>query len=142
MLNDTKSTRILRKLSRDKAFYFFTSIGNYAGESAVSLEEFVKKILDISIKSLEFHLYRGDFERWIAETLEDGVLADKIEQLKALKPIGIDLRDRLYLLVSKHYENLKTPRSAPSTFKPKPAKIMFSKPESSTVETQIKNSES
>lgn len=142
VLSERKTSRILRSLSRDKAFYFFTSIGNYTGESVASLEEFINKILDVTVKSLEFHLYRGDFERWIAETIEDNVLASKIKQLKALKPIGIDLRDRLYLIVSKHYENLKKPRltsTTPTFAKPKPTTITFGKPESQgTVETQIK----
>lgn len=110
VLSEPKTSRILRSLPADKTFYFFTSIGNYTGEKAASLEEFVKKILAANVKSLEFHLYRDDFERWIAETLEDNVLANKIRQLKALKPIGMDLRDRLYLIVSKHYENLKNSR--------------------------------
>ncbi|MCW3986298.1 MAG: DUF5752 family protein [Candidatus Bathyarchaeota archaeon] len=142
MLNEPKTPRILRPLPRDKAFYFFTSIGNYTGESAASLEEFVKKILDIDIKSLEFHLYRKDFEKWITETLEDNILASKIKQLEELKPIGIDLRDRLYLIVSKHCENLKSPHppSTPATFtKPKPTRIMFGKTQSQgTVETRVK----
>jgi len=64
-------TRILRKLSRENAFYFFTSIGNYTGENATSLEEFVNKVREVNLKSLEFHLYRGDFEKWVAEVLED-----------------------------------------------------------------------
>ncbi len=136
-MSETKSSGILRTLPRDKAFYFFTSIGNYTGESAASLEDFVKKILGVNVKSLEFHLYRGDFERWIADTLEDNVLANKIEQLKELKAIGIDLRDRLYLIVSKHYENLKKPRPTPPTFtKAKPTTITFGKTETQrTVET-------
>ena len=142
VLSELKTSRILRSLPRDKAFYFFTSIGNYTGESVASLEEFIKKILDVTVKSLEFHLYRGDFERWIAETVEDNVLASKINQLKALKPIGIDLRDRLYLIVSKHYETLKKPRltsTKPTLAKPKSTTITFGKPEShGTVETQIK----
>ncbi|UCE96769.1 MAG: hypothetical protein JSV51_04040 [Candidatus Bathyarchaeota archaeon] len=140
MLSESGTSRILRSLPRDKAFYFFTSIGNYAGESAASLEEFVKRILDVNIKSLEFHLYRSDFEKWIDEALEDKALAGKVKQLKALKPIGIDLRDRLYLIVSKHYENLKTPRPKSTTFpKPKTTTITFGKNQSqSGVETQIK----
>ena len=142
MLNEPKTSKILRTLPRDKAFYFFTSIGNYTGESATSLEEFVKKILDIDIKSLEFHLYKGDFEKWITETLEDNILASKVKQLKALKPIGIDLRDRLYLIVSKHFENLKSPLppSTSSTFtKPKPTRIIFGKTQSrGTAETRVK----
>jgi hypothetical protein len=103
----TSTQRILRKLPRDNAFYFFTSIGNYTGVSAASLEEFVKKILEVNLKSLEFHLYRGDFQKWIEETLEDKNLANEIKKLQQSKLIGNDLRDSLYLMVSKRYEKLK-----------------------------------
>ena len=100
-------SKILRKLPREKAFYFFTSIGNYAGEKAASLEDFVKKIGEVDIKSLEFHLYRGDFERWTAETLEDTELAAEIRSLKSLSLSGDDVRNQLHLIVSKRYEMLK-----------------------------------
>lgn len=63
------SSRILRNVAREEAFYFFTSIGNYTGQSASSLEEFLQKIKDMNIKSLEFHLFREDFERWISLSL-------------------------------------------------------------------------
>ncbi len=142
MLTESKTDRVLRVLPRDKAFYFFTSIGNYTGESAASLEEFMKKILTVNIKSLEFHLYRGDFEKWVDETLEDNVLAGKVKQLRGLKPIGIDLRDRLYLIASKHYESLKKPKPtpAPTFMKPKPTTITFMKPKSEeTAETTKAN---
>lgn len=126
-------SKTLKPLSREKAFYFFTSIGNYAGESAASLEEFAKKILDVKIKSLEFHLYRGDFERWVAEALEDNTLAKEFRDLKTSKPIGIDLRDRLYLLVSKHYEDLKNPRSTSTAFvKPRTTTVTFVRPKETT----------
>lgn len=111
-MNEPKISTILRELSREKAFYFFTSIGNYTGHRATSLKEFIKKILEVNVKSLEFHLYRDDFERWIDETLEDNSLTNKIRELKGVKPLGIDLRDRLYLIVSKHFENLKKPKPA------------------------------
>ena len=100
--------RILRKLSRENAFYFFTSVGNYIGESAASLEEFVKKIGEVNAKSLEFHFYRGDFEKWVAEVLEDRDLAQEIESLKSLKPVGDALKGQLYLVVSKRFEKLKS----------------------------------
>jgi len=146
-LSNSQTSKTLRTLPREKAFYFFTSIGNYTGKSATSLEEFAKEILNVNIKSLEFHLYRDDFEKWIAQTLEDSNLANKIKQLKALKPIGIDLRDRLYLIVSKHYENLKTPphptttqtSTKPTYTKPKTTTITFGKTQpENTVETQVK----
>ncbi|UCE16733.1 MAG: hypothetical protein JSV12_03795 [Candidatus Bathyarchaeota archaeon] len=99
--------RILRKLSRENAFYFFTSIGNYIGENAVSLEEFAKKIGEVNTKSLEFHFYRGDFEKWVAEVLEDGELAEEIKRLKNLKPVRDALRSQLHLIVSKRFERLR-----------------------------------
>ncbi len=138
-MSEPDRSRILRTLSRDKAFYFFTSIGNYTGESAESLEEFVRKILDVDVKSLEFHLYRGDFERWIADALEDNTLARKVRQLKITKPIGIDLRDRFYLIVSKYCENLKKPKPSTSAFaNTRPVTITFGKPESENrVETKV-----
>lgn len=138
-MSEPKPQKTLRNLPREQSFYFFTSTGNYTGESAVSLEEFAKKILQINVKSIEFHLYRGDFEKWITETLEDNTLADKIKNLKELKPIGIDLRDRLYLIISKHCENLKKPHEPPAQPKTKPTTVTFTKPQSKgTGNTQIK----
>ena len=103
----SQTQRILRKLPRENAFYFFTSIGNYTGVSADSLEEFVKKILEVNVKSLEFHTYRGDFQKWVEGTLEDKALSDEIRKLQQSKPLGNELRDNLYLAVSKHFEKLK-----------------------------------
>lgn len=107
-MTPSSAARILRKLSRENAFYFFTSIGNYTGENAASLEEFGKKIREVNVKSLEFHFYRDDFEKWIAEVLEDGELAEEIKTLKNLKPVGNSLRGQLHLIVSKRFDKLKS----------------------------------
>jgi len=100
------TTRILKCLPREKAFYFFTSIGNYTGESAASLKEFMQKINEVNVKSLEFHLYRGDFEKWINETLEDTKLAKEICSLRSLNCFGTILKERLYSIISSRYEEL------------------------------------
>jgi hypothetical protein len=102
------SARILRTLSRENAFYFFTSVGNYTGQRAMSLEEFAGKIREVEIASLEFHLYRGDFEKWVADVLEDKELKRRISYLKHLKPVGNTLRDQLLFTVSKRFEELKS----------------------------------
>jgi len=107
-LTPSSVARILRKLPRENAFYFFTSIGNYTGENAASLEEFVDKVREVNVKSLEFHFYRGDFEKWVAEVLEDGELAEEIKNLKNLKPVADALRSQFYLLVSRRFEKLKS----------------------------------
>jgi hypothetical protein len=90
-----------RELSKEKAFYFFTSIGNYTGESAASIEDFLKKIKHIDIKSIEFHLYRGDFEKWVAENIEDKELAEQIKKLQDQNLTGEKLRNQLHLIISK-----------------------------------------
>ena len=101
-------SRILRSVLREEAFYFFTSIGNYTGQSAASLDEFLQKIKEVNIKSLEFHLYREDFEKWIAQTLGDAKLAEDIKGLRNMKVVGNALRDRLYFLVSRRLKDLKS----------------------------------
>lgn len=102
------TSRILRTLPREKAFYFFTSIGNYTGESASSLKEFMEKINEVNVKSLEFHFYRGDFEKWIGETLEDKELAEHIRIFRNSSSTGEKLRNELYLIVSKRYSKLES----------------------------------
>ena len=90
------------------AFYFFTSVGNYTGHRAVSLEEFAYNIKEVNIVSLEFHLYRGDFEKWVDEILEDNILTARISAVKLLEPVGNSLRDQLYFTVLKRLEDLKS----------------------------------
>jgi len=106
-MNDVNS-RMLRKLGNDEAFYFFTAIGNYTGQSASSLEEFLNRITEIDAKSLEFHLFREDFEKWMSSTIGDARLAESIKLLRAQKASGNDLRGRLSLLVSKRLKELKS----------------------------------
>jgi hypothetical protein len=105
-LKEEVNSKILRTLPREKAFYFFTSIGNYTGESAASMKEFLEKIGNVNMKSLEFHLYRGDFEKWISETLEDQELAGEIRKLQGVILTGDALRNQLYKTVLRHLKNL------------------------------------
>ena len=107
----SSSVRILRTLPRKNAFYFFTSVGNYTGHKAMSLEEFAYKIRQVQIVSLEFHLYRGDFEKWADVVLEDNTLTERIKAVKLLEPRGNALRDQLDFMVSKRLEELKSPEA-------------------------------
>jgi len=90
-----------KKPSKESAFYFFTSIGNYTGESATSIEDFLKKIQHIDIKSIEFHFHRGDFKKWVAETIADKELAEQIKKLQDQNLTGEKLRNQLHLIISK-----------------------------------------
>lgn len=105
-MTNLSSSKALRTVPREKAFYFFTSIGNYTGVNAASLSEFLEKIRDVNVKSLEFHLSRGDFEKWVATTLEDKELAAWIRDLQNQRLTGDLLRMRLSLLVSRRLKQL------------------------------------
>ena len=108
----TASSKALRTVPREKAFYFFTSIGNYTGVNAASLKEFVERINEVNVKSLEFHLYRGDFEKWTTEVLEDPWLAGDIKKLQKFGLTGSALRNQLFLTVSRRMKRLMSPASA------------------------------
>jgi hypothetical protein len=73
----------------------------------MSLEEFADKIRQVSTTSLEFHFYRGDFEKWASEVLEDNELTKRIKAVKLLEPVDNNLRDQLDFTVSKRLEELK-----------------------------------
>ena len=102
----SEASRILRKHPRENAFFFFTSVGNYTGENASSFKEFLETIMKIDVKSLEFHLHRGDFEKWVSEILGDKELAEELGTLRSLQPAGDTLRSQLVLISKKHYEKL------------------------------------
>jgi len=114
-MNTENMPKSLKTFPREKAFYFFTSIGNYTGVSAASLKEFVEKINEVNVKSLEFHLCRGDFEKWIADTLEDKELAEDIRKLQKINLSGDGLRNQLSLTVSKRVKRL-TSQPYPAQF--------------------------
>ena len=87
-------------------FHFYIDIGNYTGISAASYEDFLASIKKVNIESLNFHVKRGDFEKWILDILKDEKLAKEIEKLKNQKLHGEALRNRLHRTVSDRYNEL------------------------------------
>ena len=101
------NSKMLRAVGKEEAFYFYTSIGCYTGQNASSLEEFLEKIKEVEINSLEFHLPREDFEKWVTSTIGDAQLAEDIRRMREQKAVGNGLRDRLSLIVSKRLKEAK-----------------------------------
>lgn len=96
-------------LDNQQAFYFHTSIDNYTGHKAHSLKEFEQEICKVSQKSLEFHLCREDFEKWIRFSLKEEGLANKVEALRKQKIKGKLLRNWLYTHIKRHNKTAKKP---------------------------------
>jgi len=80
----------------EKAFVFYSSSGTSIGEKASSLWELASKVQEVDSQSLEYHLARGDFERWIADVIGDSELAAKIGKLREANHVDYVFRDRLY----------------------------------------------
>src|SRR5271157_3208558 len=82
-----KSVEILRTVPDEKGFHFSTAPGSFTGETATSLEDFKRKLQIAPAESVSFHLQRGDFQKWIAETIGDVELAKKVSLIKSEGPV-------------------------------------------------------
>jgi predicted transcriptional regulator len=100
-----KATEILRHLPAEKTFHFYADVGRPLNVSAESLTGFCQKIQKVDLKSVEFHIHRGDFETWVTG-LGDTELARKISLVKKKKIGGEELRRKLNETVQKRLENL------------------------------------
>jgi hypothetical protein len=89
---------ILRTVPFEKGFHFYTAIGTYTGETATNLDAFERKIQVVPAASVDFHMQRGDFQKWIEDTLGDEELAKRINLIELTLPAE-DLRKELLAIV-------------------------------------------
>ena len=75
-----------------KEFHFYIDLDQPTGFTAKSFWDFYKTIKLISAGALEFHLQRGDFEKWARSILKDPKLADNLVKLKNENLKGEKLR--------------------------------------------------
>ena len=97
----TKSTaeKILATVPYVNGFHFFTSIGQYTGETAISLMIFARKVELIPIESIDFHFKRADFQKWIADIIGDNELATAIGHIEK-ELTGEVLRRRILEIIN------------------------------------------
>jgi hypothetical protein len=90
----TKETAktVLAYAPHDKAFNFYIEVDKPLNIHAHSLQDFTNKLSKVDIKSLEFHMGRGDFDAWFT-SLGDQELAKKTAVLKEKKVTGEQLRN-------------------------------------------------
>jgi hypothetical protein len=92
--NRVNVSEILRTVPPDQSFLFFEDIGKYTGRLAVNLADFCENMKTIDIQSVTFHFERGDYERWIRETLHDAVLARRLKRIQRSSS-GEELRNKI-----------------------------------------------
>ena len=74
-------SKILRNVTEQEGFRFYTAIGEPTGITAVSLTDFVEKLGDVDVRSVNFHYPRKDFEKWIREVFGDAELAVRLSRI-------------------------------------------------------------
>lgn len=100
-----RASEILRSVPLEKAFHFYTDINQYTGVYATSLNDFSNKIQTIDIRSIEFHMPRGDFEFWF-HNQGDLELAKRMGLIKGMRLSGEDLRRKIYGITKSRCEEL------------------------------------
>ena len=101
------ATEILGPLPVEKAFHFYFDLDQPSGVHADSLKDFVDKIQNVDLKSIEFHSARKDFECWVS-SLGDIELSKKLGLLRIENLSGENLRTELYETVNSRCEELQT----------------------------------
>ena len=96
----------MRTVPPDQTFLFFEDIGKYTGRLATNLADFCENMETINIKSVTFHFERGDYERWIRETLHDVELARKLKRIKK-SGSGEELRNKILQAARKRLDELQ-----------------------------------
>ena len=105
-LSKEKAQNILATVPYEHGFHFFTDVGKYTGETAISLFSFYEELSSIEIEALLFHFPRGDFQKWIRNTLGDSELSERIDKMNTDLPIK-DTKKELLRLLSKRIEELQ-----------------------------------
>ena len=111
-------SKILRNVTEQEGFRFYTAIGEPTGITAVSLTDFVEKLGDVDVRSVNFHYPRKDFEKWILDVLGDAGLASRLNTISRTH-IGIKgeaLRNQIIRIVKVRLSEIKP--SPPATSKP------------------------
>ena len=90
-------------VSSELGFNFYVDVDKPLGFSAQSIGEFYRLIKQVCSDSVEFHLFRGDFENWLTDVCKDFELAQAFAALKTDGLRGEDLRKALLKAMDSKY---------------------------------------
>jgi len=103
---NTKIIEILRTVPYEKGFHFHLEVNNFTRETATNLDTFERKLQSVPADSVNFHLQRGDFQKWIENTLGDAELARRIDSI-SLTLTAENMRQELHAIVQTRIIELK-----------------------------------
>lgn len=106
-INSENAKALLAESPRGKAFHFYMAVEKPLNLYACGLQDFLEKVQNVNVESLEFHVCRGDFESWFM-CLGDVELGKKMALLKDKKFCGEELRQKLKAIVESRCTALST----------------------------------
>ena len=98
----------LASIAANEPFLFYTGTGEkcYTGTMAQTLKGFSKIIQNVSLKSIEFHNRRRDFEKWAKFSLCDDILAKQLKKARLSKLKGEKLRKSIVKAAEESFKRL------------------------------------
>jgi hypothetical protein len=87
----------------EKSFTFYLHLNQPTSVSATNVTEFHSAVKKIDSASLEFHLYRGDFENWFRTSVNDAAFTKELELMKQKGLKGKALQNALAATLESHY---------------------------------------
>lgn len=110
---DESAEKVYLPVPDEKSFHFYTGVGpdKFTKVSANSLYDFREKAKKIDVKSLEFHVRRGDISKWLNDVLGDAQLAKEFDRLRSSNLFGELLRTRILRLTDNRIERLTHERT-------------------------------
>ena len=108
----------LASITANEPFLFYTSTGekHYTGIMAWSLKGFAKALQKGSMKSIEFHNRRRDFEKWAKVSLLDDTLAKELKKVRLSKLKGEKLRESIVKVAKERFKKLSQQMQATKYF--------------------------
>ncbi len=100
------ASKILADVPYMNGFHFYAAYGHYTEETADNLCEFAETLHTIDEGSIIFHFPRGDFQKWIRESIGDKELAERMDSIKSTEDIE-DLRSVLIRVLDARISELK-----------------------------------
>ncbi len=99
--------RILRKVPAEKGFTFSNEFAEPPKWTVYSLKEFYTALEIVKLRSIRFHVERGDFEKWIRWVIGDYKLADRLAAAAKNRITDNEIRERLLRLVGQRIRELE-----------------------------------
>jgi alpha-amylase len=101
--------RLLRRLPTGMGFTFSYDFARSSSLTVHSLDEFYSALKTIKVSSIQYHIERGDFERWLSQVVGDDELADQIAKVNSSKRKlkGEALRRRIIAITERRLKELK-----------------------------------